>query len=100
MDIIAGVVDIDTYASLINFPFFATAADGVHTLAKGTPLVQVIPFRRDDAAAISSIGKLGDDRLALNVAPKEPVDSIEREKIRRNTLSIEGWYRRFSRAKR
>ena len=49
VEVFAGVVDTDTYTAPINFPFVATAADGVYTLEKGTPLVQVIPFRRVDA---------------------------------------------------
>lgn len=49
VEILAGVVDTDTYASLINFPFIATGADGVHVIEKGTPLVQIIPFRRSEA---------------------------------------------------
>jgi hypothetical protein len=47
---LAGVVDTDLYPTHIHFPFFATEREGVHVIAKGTPLVQVIPFRRDDAA--------------------------------------------------
>ena len=44
---VAGVVDTDTYAAHIHFPFFATAPDGLYIIEKGTPLVQIIPFRRD-----------------------------------------------------
>lgn len=36
----SGVVDTDIHVSPINF--------FIHTLAKGAPLVQVIPFARDD----------------------------------------------------
>ncbi|GEM_PF-6275835 len=35
VEIVAGVVDTDTYQSLIHFPFFATADDGVYTLERG-----------------------------------------------------------------
>jgi len=100
VEIVSGVVDTDTYASLVNFPFFATGADGVHTLAKGTPLVQVIPFRRDQAAINAHCGKGSDSRLGLRVAEEKGENAIERIKIFRNTLSTEGWYRKFSRAKR
>src|SRR5688572_27216509 len=48
-EVLAGVVDTDRYQSIIHFPFFATGSDGVHVLEKGTPIVQVIPFRRADA---------------------------------------------------
>jgi hypothetical protein len=43
-----GVVDTDTYYNNINFPFFWTGGDGEFFIQKGTPLVQVIPFRREE----------------------------------------------------
>ena len=42
-----GVVDTDTYYNNINFPFLWTGGDGEFFIAKGTPMVQVIPFRRE-----------------------------------------------------
>jgi hypothetical protein len=94
VSIIAGVVDTDTYHSLINFPFFATGSDGVHVLEQGTPLVQVIPFRRADAALKPSINPVH------CVRAETPQESERREAIRRNTIAGEGWYRKFARAKR
>ena len=44
-----GVVDTDTYYNNINFPFLWTGGDGEFFITKGTPLVQVIPFRREDS---------------------------------------------------
>lgn len=88
VDIVSGVVDTDTYASLIHFPFFATAADGLYVLEKGTPLVQVIPFKRDTT------------NLLGTVRPENGADAAERERILRNTLAGEGWYRKFARARR
>jgi hypothetical protein len=41
------VVDTETYYMNINFPFLWTGGDGEFFIAKGTPLVQVIPFRRE-----------------------------------------------------
>jgi hypothetical protein len=84
----AGVVDTDTYAARVNFPFVATAADGTHTIEKGTPLVQVIPFRRADAA------------IEARVRTETKADADERNRIHRSTLASEGWYRLFSRAQR
>jgi len=100
VEIISGVVDTDTYASLINFPFFATAPDGVHTIHKGTPLVQVIPFRRSEAALHLEVGGRGDGRLEPDLRPESVSEAAERERIRRNTMSMEGWYRKFARAVR
>jgi hypothetical protein len=88
LNVLAGVVDTDQYASLVNFPFFASGPDGVHTLEKGTPIVQVIPFRRQAT------------QLPGVVRAERPDDGRTRERIFRNTLASDGWYRRFARAKR
>jgi len=88
VEVLAGVVDTDTYASLVNFPFIATGEDGLHTLEKGTPLVQVIPFRRADA------------HVKADIRAETPEDAATRTRIFRNTLSQEGWYRKFARAAR
>lgn len=87
-EIAAGVVDTDTYQSVIHFPFFAKAGDGLHVLEKGTPMVQVIPFRRDETA------------LPAEIRPESEEESETREKILRNTMASGGWYRKFARAKR
>lgn len=42
-----GSVDTDTYYSNVNFPFLWTGGDGEFFIPKGTPLVQVIPYRRE-----------------------------------------------------
>lgn len=88
IDVLAGVVDTDKYTSLINFPFIATAPDGVYTLEKGTPLVQVIPFRRHDPD------------IGWEIRSETPGEAEERIKILRNTRAGEGWYRKEARAKR
>lgn len=45
--ILDGIVDTDTYYNSINFPFIWTGGDGEFIIQRGTPLVQVIPFRRE-----------------------------------------------------
>ncbi len=87
-EVLAGVVDTDTYRSLIHFPFVATGADGVHTIEKGTPLVQVIPFQRKSTY------------LPASIRAERPGESETRKKIMRNTMASEGWYRLLARAKR
>jgi hypothetical protein len=85
---LAGVVDTDTYASEIHFPFLATAGDGLYTVERGTPLVQVIPFRRDDA------------QLPGAVRAEAPPEAAERKRIFRSTVAADGWYRLHARARR
>ena len=45
--LVDGIVDTDTYYNKVNFPFLWTGGDGEFLISKGTPLVQVIPFKRD-----------------------------------------------------
>lgn len=87
-EVLAGVVDTDRYQSIIHFPFFATGADGVHVLDKGTPIVQVIPFRRADAQ-IEAV-------IRTETLEEEEI----REKIFRNTIAGAGWYRKEAREPR
>ena len=46
-EIIAGVVDTDTYINVINFPFILHKRDEQFMIKKGEPMVQVIPFKRE-----------------------------------------------------
>ena len=46
--ILDGVVDTDTYYNHINFPFlWTTPEDGEYFIEQGTPLIHVIPFKRE-----------------------------------------------------
>jgi hypothetical protein len=85
---LAGVVDTDGYPALIHFPFFTTAADGLHVIEKGTPMIQAIPFRRDEAAA------------AGVVRAETPDEAAARERALRATRAGDGWYRQQARAPR
>lgn len=85
---LAGVADSDLYPNLIHLPFFATDRDGLYTLAKGTPLVQVIPFRRADAG------------LEGVVEAERPQDAEARDRAHRVINTGDGWYRKDSRAPR
>ena len=46
-EIIAGVVDTDTYINTINFPFILHKRDKQFLIKKGEPMIQVIPFKRE-----------------------------------------------------
>ncbi len=50
---LSGIVDTDQHPVPVNFPFLMEK-DFVGYLAKGTPIVQVIPFRRDEF--VSEVG--------------------------------------------
>jgi hypothetical protein len=45
--IFPGIVDTDTYTSPINFPFVINDPEFEGLIPKGTPIAQVIPFKRD-----------------------------------------------------
>ena len=45
--VIPGVVDTDTYTAPVNFPFTLDDVDWEGIIPAGTPMVQVIPFKRD-----------------------------------------------------
>lgn len=85
---VAGIVDTDTYRAEIHFPFFATAPDGIYTVEKGTPLVQVIPFLRSATA------------LPFEIAAETAEQAADRTRIHRNTLAGEAWYRKSAREAR
>jgi hypothetical protein len=87
-EVAAGIVDTDTYRAPIHFPFFATGEDGLHVIEKGSPLVQVIPFRRDSA------------ELEADIRAEDPAEAANRSRVSRNTRASEGWYRLSARARR
>ena len=45
-EILGGIVDTDTYYSPTNFPFFLKSDDFEGLIPAGTPIAQVIPFKR------------------------------------------------------
>ena len=63
--VLDGVVDTDTYYNNINFPFIWTGGSGEFVIPKGTPLVQVIPFRRESSEF--SVGAIDKGRKAPNI---------------------------------
>ena len=45
--ILPGIVDTDTYTAPVNFPFVVNDTNFEGLIPKGTPIAQVIPFKRD-----------------------------------------------------
>jgi len=52
-----GIVDTDKYSQAINFPFTLNDSNWEGTIPAGTPIVQVIPFKRE-----SWVSKIGGKR--------------------------------------
>ena len=46
--ILPGIVDTDTYTAPVNFPFVINDPTFEGYIPKGTPIAQVIPFKRED----------------------------------------------------
>jgi hypothetical protein len=86
--VMSGVVDTDRFPTPVNFPFVVSAPDGVHVLPKGTPLVQVIPFRRDHAA------------IDGTVRAERQSERDTRTRSHRAVMAGGSWYRRHARAAR
>jgi len=87
-EVLAGVVDTDSYRAPVHFPFIPNGPDGLHVIEKGSPLIQVIPFRRDTAA------------LGAEIRAETGSEAADRTKVMRNTRVAPGWYRTEARAKR
>jgi hypothetical protein len=88
VEVLSGIVDTDRFTNEVNFPFVAVGGDGVHVLEQGTPLVQVIPFRRAD----------GTPRAVVRA--ERPAEEARRVRTTRAISAAGGWYRRHARAPR
>jgi hypothetical protein len=60
----------------------------LHVIEKGSPLIQVIPFRRDSA------------EVPAVIRAETAGEAAERDKVNRNTRAATGWYRTEARAPR
>jgi len=87
-EVVAGIVDTDTYRAPVHLPFFPTGPDGLHVIEKGSPMVQVIPFRREDSA------------VAADIRAETAAEAASRTAVTRNTRATPGWYRTDARARR
>ena len=72
--IIEGVVDTDTYISLINFPFILKKRDEQFLIKKGEPMVQVVPFKRESWRSWSGFYMEKLHNKTLNLLNSEWVD--------------------------
>jgi len=83
--IFPGVVDTDKYRSPVNFPFVLRNTKMEGLIPAGTPIAQVIPFKRDSWKT-----KIGDEK-----------ELIDQEKITRKlkTLFFDSYKRQFRQPK-
>lgn len=66
--ILPGIVDTDQYSTVINFPFVINDPAFEGLIPKGTPIVQVIPFKRDSWTM--KLGNKKDLETAVKVGKK------------------------------
>jgi hypothetical protein len=66
--IFPGVVDTDAYTAPVNFPLVINNPNFEGLIPKGTPIVQVIPFKRD--SWVMKIGNKKDVKTAKDVTQK------------------------------
>jgi hypothetical protein len=69
-----GVVDTDTFLSPVNFPFFLKNNSWEGVIPAGTPIMQVIPFRRDSFSHV--ISKKSDEKNKNLKSIQSLIDSI------------------------
>ena len=56
LNFFSGIVDTDTYNDKVNFPFLWTGDFGERVIKKGTPLIQIIPFKRENwSSSVNSL---------------------------------------------
>ena len=77
----AGIIETDSYHQPVVVPLYLTYPDGIFTIAKGTPLVQVIPFRRE--------------RIASEIRASTAAEMLASLVQYNAVLSQAGWYRKF-----
>ena len=77
-DIIAGVVDTDTYINTIHFPFILNKRDKQFLIRKGEPMVQVVPFKRESWKMWSGFYLEKAHRKVLNLLNSEWIDRYKR----------------------
>lgn len=64
--ILPGIVDTDQYTAPVNFPFVINDPEFEGLIPKGTPIAQVIPFKRDSWVMEIGNKKLLDEQYAVS----------------------------------
>jgi len=81
---LSGVVDTDTYNKEINFPAIWHVPNFDDTLLAGTPLVQVVPFKRENLPAVKTraVTKKEEKKLAKLGAAQQARISVYSKELR------------------
>ncbi|UBF22407.1 hypothetical protein HCTV-15_gp40 [Haloarcula virus HCTV-15] len=77
----SGVVDADNYFNYINAPFMWTGGDWEGVANAGTPIVQVIPFKRDAMLTDAIVREMTEN------------EEVEQRKTQTELTSVESMYR-------
>ena len=77
-ELISGIVDTDTYANGINFPFILKKRNEQFLLKKGEAMVQVIPFKREPWKMWSGFYLEKLHQKTLNLLKSEWVDRYKK----------------------
>jgi hypothetical protein len=85
LEAMAGVLDSDRMHDVLTIPCFCNLPDGLHFIRKGTPLAQVLPFKREE--------------LSMVARGETPEEKLLRENHRRLMMSEVGSYQRKIRHK-
>lgn len=71
----SGVVDVDNYFNEINAPFMWTGGEFEGFLKEGTPIVQVIPFKRESLVSDGTVRSMTDDEVLEKKRTKNELNS-------------------------
>jgi hypothetical protein len=81
---LSGVVDCDQYFEFINFPFFFHQPNFNGLIEAGTPLVQIIPFKRDsmiEESVVRPFTEADHKKLQLTRRQRSSHESLYRDSL-------------------
>lgn len=92
---LSGVVDTDTYFRPINFPFLMKK-DFTGVLPKGTPIAQILPFKREDWSS----KVVTDPSAKFRVSQEVLTNDYEKDRYGPGGKEVGGVYKRLYRQKK
>ena len=73
--VFSGIVDTDNYTNNINFPFIWTKSGYDGMIERGTPMVQMIPFKRENTISDAICRTMTDDEQLKQKQTNNRIDS-------------------------